>query len=707
MAAAFAFVAAPVSAHGATHFTQAVALTEKAVHAVEVADMDGDGHLDLVARSLDTVSVLLGDGAGGFDVFERPLPDVIIGGMGIGDIDDDGSPDVVVTDARTHRVLLLSGTGEGELGPPEQIASGFARSVAVADFAGDARVDIALTRWDSHVVLLAADGEDGFQEVQAVSGDLGDAAVVDDLDGDGRSDLALIGGWDNVVVYLQRPEGGLGERIAYPVARGPRDLAAADLDGDDNLDLVTSSNQGGGTISVLDGVGGGSFADAEVQSAVPNVAAIAADDLDGDGDVDLVLPPGTAGPMHVARRAPDGAFTVEMVGDLTWPVRAGGVAVADFDEDGETDLALAVANGLGAAVALGEPLHVNPWRVDFGTLTGGAFATESFIVRNTGSRAITPGAGAIAAGNGGFAIVSDGCAGVTLQRGDDCSVSVRFTAPFQTVSRWADVVLPGDALSGPRYVLFDGAGWVYGTLVPDRAEIDFGYVRPGTTSAPQRIELTNAGADPIGVVASTVEGVFAISSDGCEDTVLESGAQCALDVVYRPRTSAAASAPLQVTYWMGERPVVVQLQGTGARPPLIRPQPPSRVPRPMPLEVGTPSRAGAAQAVRRAARGLARRLRAGRPAKVVATRVVFPSGGLVTARLTARVGARMRGIGVGRSAVGADEGVRVAVILSKRGRRLIRAGMARRLRLSIAFRPDGGVRPIITRRLIVLRANRR
>ena len=137
-----------------------------------------------------------------------------------------------------------------------------------------------------------------------------------------------------------RADGTFGPATRYTVGLTPYALAAADFNGDGNLDLVVG-NSGEAIVSVLLNEGGGAFAPALTYASGERTTAVAAADLNGDQKVDFVAANQFSSSITIWLGVGDGSF---VAGALTNRVAGSGprgVAIADMDGDRIPDIVTA------------------------------------------------------------------------------------------------------------------------------------------------------------------------------------------------------------------------------------------------------------------------------------------------------------------------------------------------------------------------------
>ncbi len=183
-----------------------------------------------------------------------------------------------------------------------------------------------------------------------VGNDAVDVAAAD-LDGDGDNDLVTANeNANNVSVLLNNGDGTFAPARNYPALlfsdKGPTDVLAADFNEDGALDLATANPVFGRQVSILIGNGDGTFAPPNVTQVGTGVAVgLTAGDFDGDGHVDLVVPLAFDSQLLTLLGNGDGTFhppeeALESYVVEFLDARPAEVMSADFDGDGIRDVAV-------------------------------------------------------------------------------------------------------------------------------------------------------------------------------------------------------------------------------------------------------------------------------------------------------------------------------------------------------------------------------
>lgn len=360
-------------------------------HAVEAGDFNADGALDLVVVSEDSreATVLMGNGFGGFS---RP-PEIAVGDfpstLALDDFDGDGSLDMAVVNGNPDpaggaigTVSILNGDGAGGFSAAMDYPVGTApTAIATADLDGDGAADIVVTnRQDDTISVLLDDGGGTFHtQATYPTGDEPVFVEARDFTGDGRLDLAIVNRASprkpfpancvftpgSLTIFEGSGTGTFTMLSDTPLGTGPTASTTADFDGDGTLDVaVTNANPPlgscpiiPGTVTVLRGNGDGSFTKQRDLTVGRVPLWIQASDFNRDGRIDLAVVnsnpkiAGTGvGPGTVSILLGDGHGDFVLTQEVEVARNPMTAAVGDFNLDGLPDLA--VGNSQANSVSL-------------------------------------------------------------------------------------------------------------------------------------------------------------------------------------------------------------------------------------------------------------------------------------------------------------------------------------------------------------------
>jgi FG-GAP-like repeat len=350
-------------------------------------DFNGDGIYDLavvdatglpIFSAGESVSVLLGTRSGGFTMAPGSPVDIYSGGMfsatgaiAAGDFTGNGKLDLAVVDEVDHTISILLGDGKGHFQPtgtPIPFPGGGTASIAVGDFNGDGKQDIAVV--NSELTILLGNGSGGFTPAPGSplpQSGFPTSIVAGDFNGEGRSDLAVANRSGYVTVYLSSTTGSMHASPESPIATGadPQAIATANLTSDGKLDLVTA-NASSNDVTVLLGNGSGGFVPASgspfpvlagpscVPGSEPGLPeSIAVGNFAGDGTPDLAVANfnGCSDSVAVLQGDGKGQFTNAADSPFAANGNPRGMATGDFNGDGKPDIAVVNAF-LGAVTVL-------------------------------------------------------------------------------------------------------------------------------------------------------------------------------------------------------------------------------------------------------------------------------------------------------------------------------------------------------------------
>jgi hypothetical protein len=281
--------------------------------------------------------------------------------VAMGDFNGDGKTDLAVVNSTSNTVSILLGNGDGTFQTQVTYATGTTpQGIAVGVFTSSGFQDLAITNSASNTVsILIGNGDGTFQpQVTYATGTKPEGIAVGYFTGSsGPLSLAVTNaGAGNVGILIGNGNGTFKTMVTYNTGVNPSSVAVGDVNNDGIPDLVIANNNDDDVVSVLlgqgtGGVGNGTFQNQYQYATGSTPVWVALADFNGDGDLDIAVADQQGNTVSILMGKGNGGFATH----VEYPTAAfpTAVAIADFNGDGKLDLAVSAGNGNTVSILWG------------------------------------------------------------------------------------------------------------------------------------------------------------------------------------------------------------------------------------------------------------------------------------------------------------------------------------------------------------------
>jgi FG-GAP-like repeat/Thrombospondin type 1 domain/Beta-propeller repeat len=344
------------------HSTDAAA--HKNVTWLHLADIDGDGQMDMIVAVPESIRFYRGSSSGAFAasgvVIARDT--LYTQFVTTGDMNGDGATDIGYIDSSGDTLTVVLNNGDGSWDSAvsievlrysvSQAVSVNPRSMAFADLDSDGDLDVLFASWFDHKVSVFSNlGGGSLGHKTVLTNEMpsaGDVHAVD-VDNDGDMDIVALngnaaGGSDrgSVSLFYNLGNGSFSARVVLSdTENGASSVWTGDLTNNGYPDIVVSCAFSGDVIYFLND-GAGSFGSRILVNPfipLPLVRTVRLADIDQDGKLDIVGAVYSVGATGWFRNLGDGVFSgsPRIIRQQTG---SGAIALhpVDIDEDGDMDL---------------------------------------------------------------------------------------------------------------------------------------------------------------------------------------------------------------------------------------------------------------------------------------------------------------------------------------------------------------------------------
>jgi len=229
-------------------------------HGIAVGDFDHDGKLDVATDSWaeNRVLVLFGKGDG---TFRPPGVKFDVGKMPYqrlrsADLNDDGNSDIITSNFESNSISVLLGDGNGGFTRKDFPAPPNPFGIAIADVDGDKHLDVVIGHYSGQgadrsknaMSVLLGDGEGSFTLAKGSpfsTGHYPGTVAAGDINGDGVADIVVPNYEDRTLTVYLWVIDAIKPAAYSPirVGRTPHGIAIADLNHDGKGDITVAEEE--------------------------------------------------------------------------------------------------------------------------------------------------------------------------------------------------------------------------------------------------------------------------------------------------------------------------------------------------------------------------------------------------------------------------------------------------------------------------------
>ncbi len=309
-------------------------------------DFDNDGDVDMMAIGTLYLDFYENDGTGHLDakILRQGTVRITVNSgsyLQAADMDDDGDLDLAYTESSGNWLRWIENQGGGSFFRRDIGSLSQPYALDIVDFDGDGDMDALTSTYDNDAVYWFENNGSQVFTSHFLNGEFWEANEVVGVDPDNDGDIdvlvAYAGLSDKVIMHRRESDGTFVSQVVDAAAGGVTSVAAIDVDGDGDLDFLSSTGDDN-RVNWYENSGDPlpTYTKRLVAAGVGFATYVAAGDLDGDGDVDVVSAASTDQGTDWFENDGDQNFTSRTLArGITDPWMVG---IGDIDGDGTPEI---------------------------------------------------------------------------------------------------------------------------------------------------------------------------------------------------------------------------------------------------------------------------------------------------------------------------------------------------------------------------------